>query len=80
MAVPIAIGRANAAKNHPLRRNGRVVECGGLENRCAERHRGFESLFLRQSKNLMRKHEVFIFRTSVENLFSKARMKNKNST
>ena len=26
---------------------GRVVDCGGLENRCAERHPGFESLSLR---------------------------------
>ena len=24
-----------------------MVECGGLENRCAARHRGFESLTLR---------------------------------
>ena len=30
------------------RRDGRVVDCGGLENRCAERHRGFESLSLRK--------------------------------
>ena len=29
-------------------RSGRVVEGGGLENRCAERHRGFESYLLRQ--------------------------------
>ena len=28
-------------------RDGRVVDCGGLENRCAARHRGFESLSLR---------------------------------
>ena len=33
------------------RRVGRVVECGGLENRCAARYRGFESLTLRQRKN-----------------------------
>ena len=33
------------------RRNGRAVECGGLENRCTVRYRGFESLFLRK-KNL----------------------------
>ncbi len=26
-----------------------MVECGGLENRCTERYRGFESLILRQS-------------------------------
>lgn len=25
-----------------------MVECGGLENRCAARHRGFKSYFLRQ--------------------------------
>ena len=29
------------------RRDGRVVDCGGLENRCAARLRGFESLSLR---------------------------------
>ena len=29
-------------------RDGRVVDCGGLENRCTERYRGFESLSLRQ--------------------------------
>ena len=29
------------------RRNGRAVECGGLENRCTAMYRGFESLFLR---------------------------------
>ena len=36
---------------HPLfrhsRRDGRVVDYNGLENRRAERHRGFESLSLR---------------------------------
>ena len=30
------------------RRDGRVVDCGGLENRCAARHPGFESLSLRE--------------------------------
>lgn len=29
------------------RRNGRVVDRGGLENRYTEMYRGFESLFLR---------------------------------
>ena len=29
------------------RRDGRVVECGGLEIRCTARYRGFESLSLR---------------------------------
>ena len=32
------------------RRDGRVVDCGGLENRWAERLRGFESLSLRNTK------------------------------
>ena len=32
-------------------RGGRVVDCGGLENRCAARHPGFESLSLRQTLN-----------------------------
>ena len=31
----------------PQRRDGRVVDYNGLENRRAERHRGFESLSLR---------------------------------
>ena len=31
-------------------RDGRVVDCGGLENRWAERLRGFESLSLRNTK------------------------------
>ena len=30
-------------------RGGRVVDCGGLENRCAARHPGFESLSLRET-------------------------------
>ena len=29
------------------RRDGRAIECGGLENRCGETHRGFESPSLR---------------------------------
>ena len=29
-------------------RGGRVVDCGGLENRCTERYPGFESLSLRK--------------------------------
>ena len=29
-------------------RGGRVVDCGGLENRCTARYPGFESLSLRQ--------------------------------
>ena len=33
-----------------LRRVGRVVECGSLENYCAAMYRGFESLTLRIKK------------------------------
>ena len=33
------------------RRDGRVVDYNGLENRRAERHRGFESLSLRNPSN-----------------------------
>ena len=31
-------------------RDGRVVDRGGLENRCTERYRGFESLSLRNKR------------------------------
>ena len=31
-----------------------MVEGGGLENRCAERYRGFESYSLRQKKSIRR--------------------------
>ena len=31
-------------------RDGRVVDCGGLENRCTARYRGFESLSLRNKR------------------------------
>ena len=31
-------------------RDVRVVECAGLENRCTERYRGFESLSLRKTR------------------------------
>ena len=31
------------------RRDGRVVECGGLENHCTAMYRGFESLSLRKA-------------------------------
>src|SRR5262249_32987096 len=47
--LPAAFGRASVAvRNLLLRRGGRVVEGGGLENRRRSRARGFESLPLRQ--------------------------------
>ena len=36
------------------RRDGGVVDRGGLENRCTERYRGFESLSLRKTKEKAR--------------------------
>ena len=33
-------------------RDGRVVDCGGLENRCTARYRGFESLSLRKNRQV----------------------------
>ncbi len=42
-----------------LRRVGRVVECGSLENYCTARYRGFESLTLRFSFKRPQKNGVF---------------------
>ena len=42
-----------------LRGVGRVVECGSLENYCAARYRGFESLTLRFSFKRPQKNGVF---------------------
>ena len=41
------------------RRDGRVVDYSGLENRRAERHRGFESLSLRYQKELSKSLSSF---------------------
>ena len=62
-------------------RGGRVVDCGGLENRCAARHPGFESLSLRRTPKTKRTQSmtnpvksrfygIFYFssRTSISNL------------
>ena len=48
------------------RRDGRVVDYSGLENRRAERHRGFESLSLRYQKELSKSlSSFFAFRRGV---------------
>ena len=39
--------KESTSRKRGFRRGGRVVDCGGLENRCAARHPGFESLSLR---------------------------------
>ena len=46
----------------PVRRDGRVVDYTGLENRRAERHRGFESLSLRnqQKRKAIREDCFFV--------------------
>ena len=40
-----------------------MVECGGLENRCTERYRGFESLSLRRKgvSRAVARFALFIF-------------------
>ena len=43
-------------------RNGRVVECTGLENQRGSHLRGFESLFLRKMKNRNESFGFFICR------------------
>ena len=40
-------------------RDGRVVDRGGLENRCTERYRGFESLSLRNKKRQVKDSNLF---------------------
>ena len=42
-----------------------MVECGGLENRCTERYRGFESLSLRGKGANQSDSHLFL---SVDNL------------
>ena len=42
-------------------RDGRVVECGGLENRCTERYQGFESLSLRKMKTIAKSCSCLFF-------------------
>ncbi len=41
--APLSKGNTSEKK---LWRGGRVVDCGGLENRCTARYPGFESLSL----------------------------------
>lgn len=40
-----------------------MVECGGLENRCAARHRGFKSYFLRQNFQARSLNGLFVLPT-----------------
>ena len=41
-------------------RGGRVVDCGGLENRCTERYPGFESLSLRKNNKVEKKIQIYL--------------------
>ena len=45
--APLSKGNTSEKK---LWRGGRVVDCGGLENRCTARYPGFESLSLRNKR------------------------------
>jgi hypothetical protein len=40
-------------------RGGRVVDCGGLENRCTARYPGFESLSLRNKGCKSSNYEIY---------------------
>ena len=48
-----------------LRRDGRVVDYSGLENRRAERHRGFESLSLRKQIRASFTGALILFSNSI---------------
>ena len=48
--APLSKGNTSEKK---LWRGGRVVDCGGLENRCTARYPGFESLSLRKKSSLL---------------------------
>ena len=60
-------------------RGGRVVDCGGLENRCTERYPGFESLALRKNRMQMKENPCkltiygdFLFLAHSKNKYIKA--------
>src|SRR5690606_40910597 len=64
------------------RRGGRVVECGGLENRCPARDRGFESLPLRsgRARRTPRSEEHTSELQSRENLVCRLLLEKKKNT
>ncbi len=45
-----AVSLHRLKKKDTLWRDGRVIDCSGLENRRTARYRGFESLSLRKNK------------------------------
>ena len=48
--ITFALAFDQSQFSRTVRKDGRVVEYTGLENRRAERHRGFESLSLREEQ------------------------------
>ena len=52
MSTFAALLKNRATLNKEFWRGGRVVDCGGLENRCTARYPGFESLSLRNKKSV----------------------------
>ena len=60
--APVKIGNLVFLDLIDTRKDGRVVDYTGLENRRAERHRGFESLSFRKALRLVEfSQPVFLF-------------------
>ena len=66
------------ARFNGQRRNGRVVECTGLENRRGSHLRGFESLFLRRRKTRNESCGFFVSRIREKLAFQRIRENKKN--
>ena len=56
-----SISKGSASEKQRFRRGGRVVDCGGLENRCTARYPGFESLSLRNERCKSSNCEIYTF-------------------
>ena len=59
--ITFALAFDQSQFSRTVRKDGRVVEYTGLENRRAERHRGFESLSLRSKIELVEKSTSFFY-------------------
>ena len=67
------------ARPNGQRRNGRVVECTGLENRRGSHLRGFESLFLRRRKTRNESCGFFVSRIREKLAFQRIRENKKTN-
>ena len=61
MSTFAALLKNRATLDKEFWRGGRVVDCGGLENRCTARYPGFESLSLRERKCKSSICEIYTF-------------------